>query len=282
MAIKGRSIFISEDDSLRVKYAEIDGESIHDFPTHNHLVCEMLYLVDGDISYHIEGRNYKLRRYDLVFTKPGKNHYLAFNSISVPYRRFNIICHRSYFPEELYSTLPHDADVINFENNETVRGIFEKLEFYSENLDREASEKLFPALMCELFCHFAIAARNPENRHPSNSNPTLEAALKYIDENLAQIDGIEQICSTLFITKSHLHHLFKTNMKITPKKYINQKRLLLARRKIRHGRGPVEVYRECGFTDYTTFYRNYKSFFGYEPKAEGDMPIKLTTPPLEF
>ncbi len=275
-------IFISEERDLRINYSEMHGFEIKGYPTHSHPVCEILYLLDGDITHHIEGRSYKLRKYDIVFVRPYKNHYLAFGDKRVPYRRYDITCDPKYFPRELYRALPDDADVINFENNETVRAIFEKLEFYSESIEPESQKMLFSSLLCELFCQFAIAARNPKNRLPSSSNPTLDSALKYIDENLTKIENIDAICNALFITKSHLHQIFKTGIRMTPKKYINQKRLLLARRKIRHGGAPSEIYRECGFSDYTTFYRNYKSYFGYEPKAEGNAPIKLTTPPLEF
>ena len=282
MTNKSREIFLSNSNELLIKYGEFQNIGINGFPSHSHLMCELLYLIDGDISYHIEGRSYKLRRYDLVFTRPGKNHYLTFGSSSVPYRRYNVLCDPAYFPKELYRALPDDADVINFEDNETVRGIFERLEFYSENLDEAPQKMLFSALLCEIFCHFAIAAKNPENRLPSSSNPTLDAALKYIDENLTNIDSIEAVCNSLFITKSYLHHVFKATLKITPKKYINQKRLLLARRKIRRGGSPTEIFRECGFSDYTTFYRNYKAYFGYEPKAEDSVAPQITTPPIDF
>ena len=275
MVISSKEIFSSQEGDLRIHYGEYSTEQPLNFQSHNHLICELLYILEGDVCHHIEGRSYKLRKYDLVFVRPGKNHYLEGSVGSAPYRRFNIMCHHSHFPEALYASLPQDADVINFEDNDTVRGIFERLQFYSESIDKLSQEKLFSSLMCEIFCHFAIAAKNPENRLLSSSNPTLEAAIDYIDANLSEINDIEQVCGALFITKSYLHHIFKTNMRITPKKYINQKRLLLAQRMMRRG-GPTEVFRECGFADYTTFYRNYKAYFGYEPKREGEKDVQPT------
>ena len=282
MTNNSRDIFLSNSSDLLIKYGEFHQISISGYPSHSHLVCELLYLIDGDVSYHIEGRSYKLKKYDLVFVRPGKNHYLTFSGSAAPYKRYNVLCDPAYFPKELYRSLPNDADVINFKDNETVRGIFEKLEFYSENIDLQSQKMLFCSLLCELFCHFSIAAKNPENRNQSISNPTLDAALEYIDENLTAIESIEALCRDLFITKSYLHHIFKDNLKISPKKFVNQKRLLLARRKIRRGGSPTEIYRECGFADYTTFYRNYKSYFGYEPKSEGNATPQITTPPIDF
>ena len=273
--------FSSDELGIRSNYVEFPTEKIQNFKTHNHLVCEILFLIDGDVCYNVEGRRYRLRRYDLVFVRPGKNHHLTFMSKNEPYRRFNSLCSPKHFPKGLYESLPDDADVINFEDNERVKGIFEKMEFYSENLDEEAKNKLFPSLLCELFCQFAIAARSPERRLPSSFNRTLDSALKYIEENLCEIQDIEGICNELFITKSHLHHLFVENIGISPKRYINQKRLLTARRKIRGGGSPTDVYRECGFIDYTTFYRNYRGYFGYPPSLEGEAVAQITIPPME-
>ena len=242
----------------------------------------MLYVVDGDFTYTIEGRSYKPRRHDLIFVRPGKNHHITFLSRDLPYRRYNMLVSPRIFPRDLYDALPDDADVISFENNETVKNLFEQLEFYSNALEGEAKEKLFTALICELFCQFAISARDPENRRPSSTNRTLDTALKYIEDSLCDNISIDSICQRLFITKSHLHHLFIENMKISPKRYVNQKRLLLARRKIRHGEAPSDVYRTCGFSDYTTFYRNYKNYFGYEPSLEGRAEAKLTVPPIDL
>ena len=79
MDILYREFFASDEVGIRMNYAEYPTERIHDFRTHNHIVCEMFFLLDGDISYKIEGRSYELRRYDLVFVRPGKNHYLTFD-----------------------------------------------------------------------------------------------------------------------------------------------------------------------------------------------------------
>lgn len=273
-----RKFFASDELSIHVDFAEYPVEEIHDFKTHNHLVCEMLFLIDGDICYNVEGRNYHLRRYDLIFVRPGKNHYMTFASKSVPYRRFNMLCSPKNLPKELFSQLPDDADVISFEKSERMKSIYEHIEYYADKLDYESQKMLFTSLACEIFCQFAIAARDPERRLPSSSNRTLDNALKFIDENLCEIEDINEICSALFITKSHLHHLFSENIKISPKKYINQKKLLLARKKIRRGANPTDVYRQCGFIDYTTFYRNYKSYFGYSPSLEGEATTQITIP----
>ena len=107
----------------------------------------------------------------------------------------------------------------------------------------------------------------------SVKNPILENALTYIREHLTEIESVEEISRALYITKSHLHHLFSRNLQLTPAKYITQKRLMLAQKRIRRGEKPTAVFAECGFEDYATFFRNYKKHFGYSP-AEHNNEMK--------
>ncbi|MBE7034478.1 MAG: helix-turn-helix domain-containing protein, partial [Ruminococcaceae bacterium] len=71
--------------------------------------------------------------------------------------------------------------------------------------------------------------------------------------------------------------LFSEHLEITPKKYINTKRLILAQKKIRQGEKPTQIYPKCGFSEYSTFWREYKNYFGYSPSEEADREIVLKT-----
>ena len=51
------------------------------------------------------------------------------------------------------------------------------------------------------------------------------------------------------------------------KVYVRNKKLLLAHRKMRHGKKPTEIYLECGFSSYPSFYRAYIAYFGKKPKS---------------
>ena len=60
-------------------------------------------------------------------------------------------------------------------------------------------------------------------------------------------------------------------MQITPKKYINIRRLAKAQKLIRLGEKPSSIFLSCGFCDYATFFRNYTSYFGYTPSQENEI-----------
>ena len=100
------------------------------------------------------------------------------------------------------------------------------------------------------------------------TNPLIAEALAYIDENLTTLSGVDEICEHLYITKSHLHHLFTKHLGVTPKRYVNSKRLLYAQHLIRQGKRATEAAIAVGYSDYATFFRGYKNYFGYPPSEE--------------
>ena len=93
----------------------------------------------------------------------------------------------------------------------------------------------------------------------------LSDALSYIADNLFTIDSVGAIADALHVTESYLFRLFREELNTSPKKYVTDKRLLAAQAMLRLGQRPSEVYAECGFSDYTSFFRSYKRFFGIAP-----------------
>ena len=68
-----------------------------------------------------------------------------------------------------------------------------------------------------------------------------------------------------FISKAQLWRSFKETTGYSPWNYITLKRLIKAKQLIESGEAPTKIFSECGFSDYTTFYRAYKKHFGHSP-----------------
>ena len=49
--------------------------------------------------------------------------------------------------------------------------------------------------------------------------------------------------------------------------YLRDKRLMLAQTLLGSGNKPTEIYEQCGFRDYATFYRAYVRYFGVNPSG---------------
>ena len=233
---------------------------------HTHDTFEMLYFIRGNASYYVNGKFYPLRPHDLILTPPAHPHQIFLDE-ETPYERYLLQFQERTVSSALLTALLSDKDIINMTDVPLLRATFERIDTYCERLSAEILDALFPSLICEVVSNFII-----EDQPPTAENltvhPKLERALAYIDNHLPHITSIEQLCRELYLTKGHLHHLFVTHLQTTPKKYITEKRLFRAKRELRQGKTPTTVYQECGFADYTSFYRNYKSFFGYPPSRE--------------
>ncbi|MBO5907384.1 MAG: AraC family transcriptional regulator [Clostridia bacterium] len=246
------------------------------FPHHTHAACELLYFVNGDASYYIEGRIYKLSPGDMLLLRPTLHHGLLIES-DKPYERYDVMFDESLLPREISERISNGREVISCTDAPEVKEIFSRMDSYVKRLDKELAVGAYTACLYELLCNFVIGTENERCSSHEGKNSIIAAALKFIEENIRQPISVADIASSLYITKSYLHQLFIDNLHTTPKKYITEKRLLLARREILCGKNPTGVYLECGFFDYATFYRNYKAAFGVSPSDErrGELPKEI-------
>ena len=98
-------------------------------------------------------------------------------------------------------------------------------------------------------------------------NESVNKVIKFINENLTKIQCAEDITNALFFSESYLRAIFKREMGISVMQYVRNKKLLLADRMLRSGKKPTEIYAECGFLNYSSFYRAYLSHFRTSPKT---------------
>lgn len=239
------------------------------FGAQAHDVWEMIFLKEGDLNYIIEGSGYRVKPYSLILTRPGYMHYLQFNDCAI-YDRYDILFDAKILLPDLYKKIPSDLHVISFEKPEEMLRNFEKMDYYYTHFEGELMGNMLHHLIEETLCNVIISDRLFEFKKEDvfMRNEVLIKAIEYIKENLESDFSLDELCQELYITKGYLHKLFKQILDISPKKYIISKRLAKAQRAIRHKKKPTEVYAECGFTDYSAFYRNYKKFYGYSPSDE--------------
>ena len=235
------------------------------FLPHYHEKCELVFLVSGDVSYVVEGKTYKLNKCDVVVSRPMQIHTIL-PSDGTAYERYVAIFNPHILPREIWDKVKKGPDVYPSAANDRIIELFTKLDYYREKFGDENFTVLAKSIITEIAFNLSLY---DEEEPGAFVNPIISKALEYIKENLLTIDSVEEVCNSLYITKSHLHHLFTRHLQVTPAKYIMAKRLMLAQKKIKKGSKPTQIFSECGFTDYATFFRNYKEHFGYPPSLEG-------------
>ena len=237
------------------------------YPLHTHEVCELLLFRGGSATYIVEGRSYPLQKNTLIITRPATLHAIRIES-DEPYDRYNLLFDLEELIPEVRTGIPKNLDVLHLDSGHIIVSLFQKMDYYFQQLSEPEFNRVLSLLIEEVFFNIRLAAEQHQEQGALSSNPLIQQAIAYIEEHITTLAGIEEICNALFITKSHLHHLFSRHMQITPKQYILSKRLSLAQQAIRGGAKPTEVYLQYGFNNYATFFRDYKRYFGCCPSDE--------------
>lgn len=90
--------------------------------------------------------------------------------------------------------------------------------------------------------------------------------IDYVDENYKSIKYMRDIAERFGISQHYLIRLFKENLHILPKDYIETKRMSSAKTDILFGMNITEACFKNGFCDYCYFIKRFKQRFGITPK----------------
>lgn len=250
-------------DGMYYKHAISENLPCDTYSMHTHNAYELIYFLDGDATHVIEDRKYKLKKGDLILIRPLRYHFIQIDS-PARYERYNILFDIDRDRIESAERIPAELEVINLSGNRIAEDIFRKCDIYFQNSDRDTFDRILSHLLSELFYSISLfPAAFSENT--ATLSPLISKALKYVNDNLCTLSSIGEIAEHCFVSESYLFRLFQKELHQTPKKYIMEKKLLLAQKRILCGEKPTDACRQCGFGDYATFYRNYIAFFGHSP-----------------
>ena len=232
---------------------------------HVHNTYELIFLQSDDAYYVAENKRYRLQNNDLILTRPGTYHYIEIQS-NIEYTRYNI-AFAPFLLDEVLNLVPNNIDVINCHKNSIICQNFQRMDYYSQHLSEADFQKVLLGLIKEIFYNLSFSSADIV-QIPSDLPPVISFALEYINQNLFTLKNVREICEKINLSESYFFKVFNTQLKITPLKYINLKRLQHAQRLLQNGKKPSEIYINCGFESYVGFYKQYIKVFGYPPSQE--------------
>ena len=97
-------------------------------------------------------------------------------------------------------------------------------------------------------------------------NQLIESIMAYINEHLIEDLKIDDLAEAFFISKYHLSREFKKYTGTTLNRYVVLKRLILAKDLILEGHPITTVFSQCGFGDYSNFFRAFKNEYDMTTK----------------
>lgn len=237
------------------------------FQFHTHDTCELIFLKSGNVSGIIGDKIYSLKKNDLILFRANVPHRICAND-NTEYERYDILLNEKKLANGVFSKLPKHLDVISCSGNHRIIDLFERLDLYCDSLDMHDAQVIAKNLLEEMLYNLYLSPKDDMDSGKITTHPLISSAMDYINAHYKEPLTIDDVAKHLAVTKSHLHHLFMQTMQISPKKYINLKRISKAQHLILLGEKPSDVFVHCGFNDYATFFRNYTSVLGYPPSEE--------------
>lgn len=250
----------------------IKDQTKREFSYHYHDFHKVIIFLSGKAAYHIEGKSYYLKPWDILLVNRHAIHKPEID-FSVPYERFVLWISDDIKSTELLRCFQKAIDRsynlirLDSDTQEKLKQLLYELEAALKD-EKFGSKLLGSALFTQFMVYvnrIFLEKQYIYDARSYSSDSQIEELLRYINHNLTEDLSIETLARKYYLSKYHMMRKFKEETGYTIHNYIISKRLLLARTKISEGTPILKAAQLSGFSDYTTFSRAYKKQFGTAP-----------------
>ena len=250
-----------------------------DFPLHIHSFTEIYMLIAGEVDYLVNTEIYHLQPGDIMIIPINCPHQTIVHQPGLPYERINLWIKPKAL-EKLSSNAPDLSGCLNMDvispnhlipcatrENEVIRTAIEQLAIL-QNEKKFAGDILAEGFLRQIVVYAYEYCRTDMSRPPQDRvlrNNLITSAIDEISRHLAEPITLESIASSLFVSKYHLAHTFKQYMGVSVHQFVINRRLAKAREMVNAGFPLKNVSAECGFSNYSNFYKIFRTHVGMSP-----------------
>lgn len=237
---------------------------------HAHDFLELYLFLDGSVTYYIEDQVYDLCPGDLLIIPPGRMHRPVIVNERAAYERMVLWVELDYIARidsaagELQAALrgigangyrvPLRGDDLIF-----AASLFRRI----VKMERGG---VFTSSAIRLYLKDAFEAYSLVEKEARGETAVIPQVIRYLTEHFREPLRLDDLAARFFISKSYLNRHFKSYTNATVYAYLMALRITHARRMLREGATAAEAGRECGFSDYSTFYKAFKAQTGITPQ----------------
>ena len=247
---------------------------------HYHEFDKLILLLNGKVTYVVEGVTYFLKPWDLLLVQHNLIHRPIIDPAE-PYERIVIWLGREWVQSrsDPGEALDSCFDVAREQGFHLLRFDGERRLQYMQTIQRleEAlrSQEFGAARMADTLCQQLLIGVNRDilrSRTAAEApdsyrvDPKMEEVLKYITRHLEEDLSVDALARQFYLSRYYLMHRFKAVTGYTIHQYVSQKRLLRAGELIRQGVPVMKAAEQAGFSDYSTFLRAFQNTFHMSPR----------------
>lgn len=274
---------IAEITSDRVLFGyTVSEESNENYRLHCHNYYELYYLIEGDIDYLVEGRQFHPAPHSMLLLTPNVFHGVKVKT-NHPYVRFTLhflpdilSMERRHLLLSAFPSMEKHSDKEIYYSNAADYRIYSFFESMVEcsRLNCELQSQLLPVYMEALLSQITVMSHTKQAEVPDGSGPdTISKIIAYLNLHLTDPISLDQISEEFFISKHHLNKVFRKATGTTVWDYLLHKRIIYSQQLLINGHSAAETAAASGFGDYSAFYRAYTRIIGHSPlKDRGVLP----------
>jgi len=250
---------------------EIDSEWLD---MHIHPEMEIIYILEGQLSFQVEGSVYHVGPGDLILFRISEAHSILKKADQSTYERVTFHIDPSLLKETLNGRLlkpflDRPLGVSNhYRAEELPAGLIHACnrQIFGDQLmrnDMHALSYLLPILQSvyDAYCQKQI---DP----PQEPTPLASRIIAYINSHLQELESPHNLEEEFYLSISQINRIFHSFTGSTVWNYVKLKRLYAARELLESGVAPMTAAANCGYQDYSSFFRAYKKQFGHPPKED--------------
>lgn len=245
---------------------------------HSHDFYEIYFFITGNSSIYIEEYAYQMSPGTVVIMPPGRMHRAVHHNPIAYYERMYINITRKTLLDmgsDAFSLLGILDECIT--QNKLCISLHEKvftsfcqtiMEIINDSIGHIPYKMLINQnKLSILLIQLCKLLRDTEEPANARSSQRVANVIAYINEHISDDLSLDVIGSHFFISKYHLIREFKNYTNNTIHQYIAAKRIIQAKLLLQGGATPANTFTQCGFHEYSSFYRAFKKETNMSPHS---------------
>jgi len=231
---------------------------------HFHTDYELFLFIRGSAHFMIEGCKYELNPYDLLLIKPGQHHQIQLDH-NIDYERYVInfsISANNFGLAEAIDKCSTAYAILGTPLTDLFAQLDKHYDMYPSGFARR---EMLASTLTQILVGLCFSQDKAKKIEPVNS--LFSDIVSFIDANLVQINTESDIAKGLYKGSATIRKIFAEYADVPIMTYIRSKKCMLANSLMKSGAKPTHIYEQCGFRDYSTFYRVYTKTMNETPSA---------------
>lgn len=241
---------------------------------HWHSAIELIYILNGNGTIMIEGKNYPVVAGDFLVVDSNRMHETkcarASMMVMIHFSRSSMKNFISDLEEYSFNC---SREELTKEQLEAYLMICDKLKGLPPLYVMQPpgyklkSQAIAMEIFYDLLNHFAQKEKVVKSDHQESVLERLGEITEYIEIHHAEPISLEEISSHFYLSREYFSRFFKQNMGVTFSRYVNQVRLMHIYQDICNTNdGIMELAEKHGFTNYKLFNKMFHETYGSTPR----------------